>query len=97
MENDLENLSQSLKENIVLLKSIIIHELGYNPYKEIDKSLAIITQKNYKYFSSIYEKMKSLTILLYNRRLSDNRILDVLKNIEDILNDSQFDSISEKR
>ncbi len=97
MDNNLENLLQNLKENIVLLESVIIKKLGHNPYKELDKALIIINQKNYKYFSSIYKKMKSLSILLYDRRLFDNNIASILKNIEDILNDSQFDSISEKR
>ena len=50
MENDLEKLSKNLKNNIILLVSLITNELGYNPYKELDKLLTIINQKNYKHF-----------------------------------------------
>ena len=45
MENDLEKLCKNLKNNIILLVTLITNELGYNPYKELDKSLTIINQK----------------------------------------------------
>ena len=85
MENDLEKLCKNLKNNIILLVTLITNELGYNPYKELDKSLTIINQKNYKHFFSIHKKMKELSVLLYDRRLYNNEIEDVLKNIEILL------------
>lgn len=85
MENDLEKLRKNLKNNIILLVSLITNELGYNPYKDLDKLLTIINQKNYKQFSSMHKKMKELSILLYDRRLFNNEIANVLKNIEILL------------
>ncbi len=85
MENDLEKIRKNLKNNIILLVSLITNELGYNPYKDLDKLLTIINQKNYKQFFSMHKKVKELSILLYDRRLFNNEIENVLKNIEILL------------
>ena len=85
MENDLEKIRKNLKNNIILLVSLITNELGYNPYKDLDKLLTIINQKNYKQIFSMHKKVKELSILLYDRRLFNNEIENVLKNIEILL------------
>lgn len=90
MENNFEELRQNLREHILQLNSIIINKLGNNPYKEIDKILIIINQKNYKQFHSIRIKMKELSILIYDRRIYDEDVLILINNIELILN--KFDN-----
>lgn len=90
MENNFEELCQNLREHILQLNSIIINKLGNNPYKEIDKILIIINQKNYKQFHSIRIKMKELSILIYDRRIYDEDVLILINNIELILN--KFDN-----
>lgn len=90
MENNFEELRQILREHILQLNSIIINKLGNNPYKEIDKILIIINQKNYKQFHSIRIKIKELSILIYDRRIYDEDVLILINNIELILN--KFDN-----
>ncbi len=90
MENNFEELRQNLREHILQLNSIIINKLGNNPYKEIDKILIIINQKNYKQFHSIRIKMKELSILIYDRRIYDEDVLILINNMELILN--KFDN-----
>ena len=89
MENNFEELRQNLREHILQLNSII-NKLGNNPYKEIDKILIIINQKNYKQFHSIRIKMKELSILIYDRRIYDEDVLILINNMELILN--KFDN-----
>lgn len=89
MENTVGDLSQILK-SILLLKSLIVKKIGDNPYGEIDKILLIVNQKNYKQYRSIRLKVKELTILLYDRRVYDKDIENVLNIIESFLN--EYDS-----
>lgn len=90
MKNTIDDISQNLKKNILLLKSLIVKKIGDNPYGEIDKILLIVNQKNYKQYRSIRLKMKELTILLYDRRVYDKEIANVLSIIESFLN--EYDS-----
>lgn len=90
MKNTIDDISQNLKKNILLLKSLIVKKIGDNPYGEIDKILLIVNQKNYKQYRSIRLKVKELTILLYDRRVYDKDIENVLNIIESFLN--EYDS-----
>lgn len=64
------------------IKEILTKEIGYNPYDDLEKSIKIISNKNYNHLISLNKTLKNITILLYNRNL--NCTLLVLKKIDKV-------------
>lgn len=77
-----------------LLKEIrnnIIHEIGYNPYEDLDKLMKVASQKNYNHFSSINKKLKNLSMMLYNRNLDcSDLIFKKLDELYSLINESSI-------
>lgn len=83
--DEIEKLRQNLELEILNLISEIVKKLGYNPYIELIQAMNIVNGKNYNDFKAVQNKMKNLSILLYDRRLYLGQIKQFIDNIELIL------------
>lgn len=55
---------------------LILTELGSNPYKELEQAKKIVAQRIFHQFPAIERKLGNLTMLLYNRRMTNIKELD---------------------
>lgn len=64
---------KSKEIEILLSEAIFLIEesLGHNPFKNLEKSLAIIIQGNYNQFPSIKKKVGETIIIMYGDRFEN--------------------------
>jgi hypothetical protein len=69
------------------IRDLISSEIGNNPYEDLDKAIKIISQKNLNQFSSINNKLKNLSMMLYNRNLDCCKLIfEKLDEIHSLIN-----------
>ena len=84
MKIKFEKIENLLNEIITL----ITIELGNNPYEDIDKAKRIVSQKNFNQTNLLIKKLDNFTMLLYNRRLNNAKIIiGKLSEVYSIIND----------
>ena len=57
------------------VKSLISNELGVNPFEDLEKTIKIVSQKNYNQSQQIRNKLKNLSMILYNRNLDCSKLV----------------------
>lgn len=57
------------------VKSLISNELGVNPFEDLEKTIKIVSQKNYNQSHLIRNKLKNLSMILYNRNLDCSKLV----------------------
>jgi Na+/phosphate symporter len=68
----MENIQLKYIQVEILLnevKDMISNEIGNNPYEDLEKMIKIVSQKNYNHIPAIRNKLKNLSMMLYNRHL----------------------------
>ena len=56
-------------------KDLISNEIGINPYEDLEKMIKIVSQKNYNQSPVIKNKLKNLSMMLYNRNLDCGKLV----------------------
>lgn len=57
------------------VKSLIANEIGINPFEDLEKIIKIVSQKNYNQSHVIRNKLKNLSMMLYNRNLDCSKLV----------------------
>lgn len=57
------------------VKELISNELGVNPFEDLEKTIKIVSQKNYNQSQQIRNKLKNLSMILYNRNLDCSKLV----------------------
>lgn len=85
----MKNFQNTLAQIEVLLyevRDLISAEIGKNSYEDLDKSIKIVSQKNYKQVPAIKDKLKNLSMMLYNRNLNNSKLIfDKLDKVYSLL------------
>ena len=87
MEN-IQNKYIQIENRLFEIRELISHELGNNPYEDLNKMIKSVSQKNYSQVLFIRNKIKNLSMLLYNRNLECGQsVFDKLNEVYLLLAD----------
>lgn len=81
----MENIQLKYTQIEILLtevKNLISNEIGINPYEDLEKMIRIVSQKDYNQFPVIRNKLKNLSLMLYNRNLDCGK--SVFEKIDEV-------------